>query len=111
LYGSPARVEQIEVGYRVALVVKPRMTEADPNGMNVITPPVRVQAGQRRVIVAFIERLQAPVEDLTARPEAWSHRRRESDLAVGQRVLDGRRSPLWSGDAEVQHVVSIRYRL
>ena len=42
LYGSPARGEQIEVsidGARVALMdVNPRMTESDPNGMDIITP-------------------------------------------------------------------------
>jgi hypothetical protein len=70
LYGSPARGEQIEVsvdGARVALMdVNPRMTESDPTGMDVITPKVTIQAGQRRVTAAFIQRTRAPVDDLIA---------------------------------------------
>ncbi len=49
LYGSPARGEQIEVsidGERVALMdVNPRMTESDPNGMNIFTPLVQDPGG------------------------------------------------------------------
>jgi hypothetical protein len=70
LYGSPARGEQIEVsvdGARVALMdVNPRMTESDPTGMDIITPKVTIQAGQRRVTAAFLQRSRAPVDDLIA---------------------------------------------
>ncbi len=49
LYGSTVRGEQLEVsinGERVALIdINPRMSEADPNGMNLQTPPIAVKAG------------------------------------------------------------------
>src|SRR5262249_35584444 len=49
LYGSPSRGEQIEVsinGERAALLdINPGMSEADPNGMTIQTPPVTVKAG------------------------------------------------------------------
>ena len=70
LYGSTARGEQLEVsinGYRVALLdINPRMSEADPNGMNLQTPPVAVKAGPQRVSAAFIQRSESPVDDLLA---------------------------------------------
>ena len=70
LYGSTARGEQIEVsieGHRVALLdVNPRMSESDPNGMNLQTPPVAVRAGPQRVSAAFIQRSEGPVDDLLA---------------------------------------------
>jgi Protein of unknown function (DUF1592)/Protein of unknown function (DUF1588)/Protein of unknown function (DUF1595)/Protein of unknown function (DUF1587)/Protein of unknown function (DUF1585)/Planctomycete cytochrome C len=68
LYGSPARGEQIEVsinGHRAALLeINPRMSEADPSGMNLQTPPIAVKAGPQRVSAAFIQRSDAPVDDL-----------------------------------------------
>ena len=70
LYGSTTRGEQIEVsinGHRVALLdINPRMSEADPNGMNLQTPPVAVKAGPQRVSAAFIQRFEGPVDDLLA---------------------------------------------
>jgi hypothetical protein len=70
LYGSTARGEQLEVsinGYRVALLdINPRMSEADPNGMNLQTPPIMVKAGPQRVSAAFIQRAEGPVDDLLA---------------------------------------------
>src|SRR5688572_21778855 len=52
LYGSAARGEQIEVsvnGYRAALIdINPRMSESDPNGMNLQTPPIAIKAGPQR---------------------------------------------------------------
>ena len=70
LYGSTVRGEQIEVsinGARVALLdINPRMSEADPNGMNLQTPPVMVRAGPQRVSAAFIQRFEGPVDDLLA---------------------------------------------
>jgi hypothetical protein len=90
LYGSPARGEQIEVsidGARVALVdVNPRMTESDPNGMDIITPRVPVQAGQRRVTAAFIQRFRAPVDDLIA-PVEHTLADGQIGLAVGVTTL------------------------
>ena len=70
LYGSAARGEQIEVslnGHRAAVIeINPRMSESDPNGMNLQTPPVVVKAGPQRVSAAFIQRTDAPVDDLLA---------------------------------------------
>jgi hypothetical protein len=70
LYGSTSRGEQLEVsidGVRVALLeINPRMSEADPAGMNLQTPPITVKAGPRRVSAAFIQRFEGPVDDLLA---------------------------------------------
>jgi hypothetical protein len=70
LYGGTARGEQLEVsvnGERVALLdVNPRMSESDPNGMNLQTPRVHIKAGPQRVSAAFLERFNAPVDDLIA---------------------------------------------
>lgn len=70
LYGSTTRGEQIDVsvnGVRVALVdINPRMSEADPNGMNLQTPPVAVKAGPQRVSAAFVQRFEGQVDDLLA---------------------------------------------
>jgi hypothetical protein len=70
LYGSTTRGEQIEVsvnGERVAVLdIDPRMSEADPNGMNLTTPRVHVKAGAQRVSAAFIQRWNAPVDDILA---------------------------------------------
>jgi hypothetical protein len=70
LYGSTARGEQLEVsinGARVALLdINPRMSEADPNGMNLQTPAVAIKAGPQRVTAAFIQRFDGPVDDLLA---------------------------------------------
>jgi mono/diheme cytochrome c family protein len=68
LYGSTTRGEQIDVsinGQRVALVdINPRMSESDPNGMNLQTPPVAVKAGPQRVSAAFVARGEGPFDDL-----------------------------------------------
>lgn len=70
LYGSNARGERIEVsinGQRAAVLdINPRMSEADPNGMNLQTPPIAVKAGPQRVSAAFLVRSEAPVDDLLA---------------------------------------------
>jgi hypothetical protein len=70
LFGSTARGEQIEVsidGERASLLdINYRMSEADPNGMNIQTPRIHVRAGPRRVSAAFIQRFEAPVDDLIA---------------------------------------------
>ncbi|HUE90162.1 MAG TPA: DUF1592 domain-containing protein [Vicinamibacterales bacterium] len=90
LYGSPARGEQIEVsidGARVVLVdVKPNMSESDPNGMNVHTPRVPVKAGPQRVTAAFIQRFNAPVDDLVA-PVEHTLADGQIGLAVGVTTL------------------------
>ena len=62
--------EQIEVsidGERVALLeINPRMSEQDAQGMNLFTKPVHVTAGPHRVAAAFIQRYEAPVDDVLA---------------------------------------------
>jgi mono/diheme cytochrome c family protein len=68
LFGGPYRGEQIEVsinGERAALLdINPRMNEQDPNGMNMQTPRIHVQAGQQRVSAAFVQHAEGPVDDL-----------------------------------------------
>ena len=70
LYGSTVRGEQIEVsvnGRRAALVdINPRMSESDPNGMNLQTPAIAIKAGPQRISVAFLQRFDGPVDDLLA---------------------------------------------
>ena len=71
LFGSVAsRSEQIEVsinGERVALLdVDWKMTETDPNGMNLDTPRVHVKAGPQRVSAAFIQKFDGVVDDLVS---------------------------------------------
>lgn len=70
LYGSGVRGEQIEVslnGQRVALIdINPRMSESDPNGMNLQTPAIAVKAGPQRVSAAFLLKSEAPFDDLLA---------------------------------------------
>jgi hypothetical protein len=68
--------EQLDIsvnGERVALLdVLPTMTETDfgqnkgQNGMELRTPPIHIKAGPQRVSVAFIQRLDGPVDDLLA---------------------------------------------
>lgn len=54
-------------GERVALVdINPRMSESDPKGMNMETPPVKIKAGPQRVSASFIQRYTGPVDDLIA---------------------------------------------
>jgi hypothetical protein len=70
LYGSGVRGELIEVsinGQRAAVLeINPRMSESDPTGMNLTTPPIAVKAGPQRVSAAFVVRTEAPVDDLLA---------------------------------------------
>ena len=70
LYGSGVRGEQLEVsinGARAAVLdINPRMSEADPNGMNLVTPSIPVKAGPQRISAAFLQRFEGPVDDLLA---------------------------------------------
>ena len=70
LYGSTVRNEQIEIainGERVALLpINYRMSEQDPNGMNLVTPRIHVNAGPQHVTAAFIQHFDGPVDDLLA---------------------------------------------
>jgi cytochrome c553 len=61
--------EQIEVsidGERAALLpLNVRMSETDPkNNLEVVTPPIHVNAGPQRITAAFINVLEAPIDDL-----------------------------------------------
>ncbi len=68
LFGSTVRGELLEVsidGERVAVLeINPRMSEADPNGMNLTTPKVHIKAGTRNVAAAFVARFDAVPDDL-----------------------------------------------
>jgi Protein of unknown function (DUF1592)/Protein of unknown function (DUF1588)/Protein of unknown function (DUF1595)/Protein of unknown function (DUF1587)/Protein of unknown function (DUF1585) len=70
LFGATAKSEQIEISInesRVALLdVDPLMSETDPNGLNIQTPPIAVKAGPQRVAAAFLKKDEAVIEDLVA---------------------------------------------
>jgi mono/diheme cytochrome c family protein len=70
LFGSTTEGEQIEVsinGERAALLtISTRMSESDPNGMNLTTPRIYVKAGPQRVSAAFVQRFDGPVDDIIA---------------------------------------------
>jgi mono/diheme cytochrome c family protein len=84
LFGSSFPGEQIEVsinGVRAALLdINTRMSESDPNGMNLVTPKIYVKAGPQRVAAAFISRFDAPVDDLLAPIE---HTMADSQIGSG----------------------------
>jgi len=68
LFGSTVKGELIEVsidGERAAVLeINPRMSEADPNGMNIVTPRIHVKAGTHRLAAAFVQRFDAVPDDL-----------------------------------------------
>ena len=68
LFGSTVRGELLEVsidGERAAVLeINPRMSEADPNGMNIVTPKIHVKAGTHRLAAAFVQRFDAVPDDL-----------------------------------------------
>ncbi|MDP3720733.1 MAG: DUF1592 domain-containing protein [Acidobacteriota bacterium] len=68
LFGSTVRGEILEVsidGERVAAVeINPRMSESDPNGMNLTTPRVHIKAGTHQLAAAFVQRFDAVPDDL-----------------------------------------------
>ncbi len=68
LFGSTVKGELLEVsidGERAAVVeINPRMSEADPNGMNLTTVRVHVKAGTHRLAAAFVQRFDAVPDDL-----------------------------------------------
>ncbi len=70
LFGSTVKGELLEVsldGERVAVLeINPRMSESDANGMNIVTPKIFVKAGTQRVSAAFVQRFDAPPDDLMA---------------------------------------------
>ncbi len=100
LFGSTVRGEQIEVsidGERVAVLeINPRMSEADPNGMNIKTPPIHVKAGTQQCFggVHSAIRRAGRRSDGAHRSHAGRHadRRglRDHDAAAPSRVRDQR---------------------
>lgn len=68
LFGLTAGQQTMEVavnGERVALLELDRwMTEGDPTGLRVETPPIHVRAGPQHVTAAFILEREGPVTDL-----------------------------------------------
>ncbi|MBK9409558.1 MAG: DUF1595 domain-containing protein [Gemmatimonadetes bacterium] len=42
------------------------MSQADPNGMELKSPPIRVRAGPHRISAAFVKTFEGPVNDLIA---------------------------------------------
>jgi hypothetical protein len=68
LFGLTAGVQRLEValnGERVALLELDRwMSEADPTGMRVETPPIHVRAGPQHLSAAFLLDREGPVTDL-----------------------------------------------
>lgn len=68
LFGSTVKGELIEVsidGERAAVLeINPRMSEADPNGMNITTPRISIKAGTHRLAAAFVQRFDAVPDDL-----------------------------------------------
>jgi hypothetical protein len=68
LFGQTSEGEQIDLsvnGERVALLpVDPLMSEEDDAGMNLETGPIFVNAGSHRVSAAFLEKGEAPIDDL-----------------------------------------------
>ena len=68
LFGSASPIdEKIEIsvnGERVGLIDIDRgMSQADPNGMDLKTPPIAVRAGPQRISAAFIRTFDGPVND------------------------------------------------
>jgi mono/diheme cytochrome c family protein len=68
LYGrtvGPIHIEVAIDGARVALVKVDRwISESSPTGLSVITEPVKVAAGSRRVSAAFLREFEGVVDDL-----------------------------------------------
>jgi hypothetical protein len=82
LFGLTTIGEQIQISIddrQVALLdVDPRMSEAVPKGLTLETGPIDIKSGPRRVSAAFIERSEAPVDDLIS-PQAYTL----ADLDIG----------------------------
>ena len=68
LFGRTVRAIKIDVsidGERVALVDVDRwISESDPTGLSVTTPPIQVRAGPRRVAAAFVREFEGTEDDL-----------------------------------------------
>lgn len=87
LFGLTAHGEQLEVAVnsaRVALLdINPRMSESDPNGMNLTTDPIPVKAGPQRISASFIKRFDGPVDDLI---EPIEHTLADTQIGTAQGI-------------------------
>ncbi|MBC8089975.1 MAG: DUF1592 domain-containing protein [Phycisphaerae bacterium] len=68
LYGAGSPFdEKVEIsvnGERVSIIEIDRwMSQADPNGMELKTKPIRVRAGANRISAAFLKQMDGPVND------------------------------------------------
>ena len=69
---SPEQIEISVDGERVALLDIPRwMHVSDPDGVNIWTDPIPVEAGPRQVAAVFVRKLEGPVQDVIS-PHEWS---------------------------------------
>ncbi len=87
LFGRTVRDVQIDVaidGERVALLKLDRwMSEADPEGLTVSTPPIDVRAGARRVAATFIQEFEGSEDDLV---KPIDHTLADTQIGVGYGV-------------------------
>jgi hypothetical protein len=87
LFGRTIRDIQMEVaidGDRVALMKVDRwMSESDPEGLTVSTPPIYVRAGARRVAATFIQEFEGAEDDLI---KPIDHTLADTQIGVGYGV-------------------------
>ena len=87
LFGRTVRDIQMEVaidGERVALLKVDRwISESDPTGLTVSTPPVQVRAGARRVAATFIREFEGSEDDLI---KPIDHTLADTQIGVGYGV-------------------------
>ena len=87
LFGRTVRDIQMEVaidGERAALLKVDRwMSESDPEGLTVSTPPIQVRAGARKVSATFIQEFEGSEDDLI---KPIDHTLADTQIGVGYGV-------------------------
>jgi hypothetical protein len=87
LFGRTVRNIQMEVaidGERAALLTVDRwISESDPTGLTVSTPPIQVRAGPRRVAATFIREFEGSEDDLI---KPIDHTLADTQIGVGYGV-------------------------
>jgi hypothetical protein len=87
LFGRTVREIQMEVavdGERAALMTVDRwISESDPTGLTVTTPPIQVRAGARRVAATFIREFEGSEDDLI---KPIDHTLADTQIGVGYGV-------------------------
>jgi hypothetical protein len=87
LFGRTVREIQMEVaidGERAALLTVDRwISESDPTGLTVSTPPIQVRAGPRRVSATFIREFEGSEDDLI---KPIDHTLADTQIGVGYGV-------------------------